>query len=204
MNAFRKWRYGNWFIPVVSGLLILVSFGVEKLFGGSWNVTVGPQWWIDAGEHAHGSGHVFTLANAFMLAAAIVAGYGIVVKAVRALLVKFISIDLLVSIAAIGATLIGNFWEAAAVTFLFAIGHALEAGTMNKTRAALAELVAVAPDVAVVMRDGEQVEIAAHQVRMGEIVLVKNGAKVPVDGQVVSGTGAIDEASITGESIPVE
>ena len=75
---------------------------------------------------------------------------------------------------------------------------------MNKTRAALAELVAVAPDVAVVMRDGEQVEIAAHQVRMGEIVLVKNGAKVPVDGQVVSGTGAIDEASITGESIPVE
>lgn len=204
MNAFRKWRYGNWFIPVVSGLLILVSFGVEKLFGGSWNVTVGPQWWIDAGEHAQGSGHVFTLANAFMLAAAIVAGYGIVVKAVRALLVKFISIDLLVSIAAIGATLIGNFWEAAAVTFLFAIGHALEAGTMNKTRAALAELVAVAPDVAVVMRDGEQVEIAAHQVRMGEIVLVKNGAKVPVDGQVVSGTGAIDEASITGESIPVE
>jgi len=204
VNAFRKWRYGNWFIPVVSGLLILVSFGVEKLFGGSWNVTVGPQWWIDAGEHAHGSGHVFTLANAFMLAAAIVAGYGIVVKAVRALLVKFISIDLLVSIAAIGATLIGNFWEAAAVTFLFAIGHALEAGTMNKTRAALAELVAVAPDVAVVMRDGEQVEIAAHQVRMGEIVLVKNGAKVPVDGQVVSGTGAIDEASITGESIPVE
>ena len=89
-------------------------------------------------------------------------------------------------------------------TFLFAIGHALEAGTMNKTRAALAELVAVAPDVAVVMRDGDQVEIAAHQVRMGEIVLVKNGAKVPVDGQVVSGTGAIDEASITGESIPVE
>lgn len=204
MNALRTWRYGNWFIPVVSGLLILVSFGVEYAFGRAWNITVGPQWWIDAGEHAHGSGHEFTLANAFMLAAAIVAGYGIVVKAVRALMVKLISIDLLVSIAAIGATLIGNFWEAAAVTFLFAIGHALEAGTMNKTRAAMAELVAVAPDVAVVMRDGEQVEVAAHQVRMGEIVLVKNGAKIPVDGQVVSGTGAIDEASITGESIPVE
>lgn len=204
MNALRKWRYGNWFVPVISGLLILLSFTIENLFAGAWNVTVGPQWWIDAGEHAHGSGDAFTLANAFMLAAAIVAGYGIVVKAVRALMVRFISIDLLVSIAAIGATLIGNFWEAAAVTFLFAIGHALEAGTMNKTRAALAELVAVAPDTAVVMRDGDQVEVAAHLVRMGEIVLVKNGAKVPVDGQVVSGTGAIDEASITGESIPVE
>ena len=82
MNAFRKWRYGNWFIPVVSPP-ILVSFGVEKAFGSSWNVTVGPQWWIDAGEHAHGSGHVFTLANAFMLAAAIVAGYGIVEGLVR-------------------------------------------------------------------------------------------------------------------------
>lgn len=204
MNALRKWRYGNWFVPVISGLLILLSFAIENLFAGAWNITVGPQWWIDAGEHAHGSGDAFTLANAFMLAAAIVAGYGIVVKAVRALMVRFISIDLLVSIAAIGATLIGNFWEAAAVTFLFAIGHALEAGTMNKTRAALAELVAVAPDTAVVMRDGDQVEVAAHLVRMGEIVLVKNGANVPVDGQVVSGTGAIDEASITGESIPVE
>ncbi|WP_230953365.1 heavy metal translocating P-type ATPase, partial [Propionibacterium freudenreichii] len=95
-------------------------------------------------------------------------------------------------------------WEAAAVTFLFAIGHALEAATLNKTRSALAELVAVAPDSAVVVRDGEQQEIPAGQVRMGEIVLVKNGSKVPVDGQVVSGSGAIDEASITGESIPVE
>ncbi|WP_287031491.1 cation-translocating P-type ATPase [Glutamicibacter sp.] len=108
------------------------------------------------------------------------------------------------SVAAIGAVIIGNFWEAAAVTFLFAIGHALEAATLNKTRSALAELVAVAPDSAIVVRDGEQQEIPAGQVRMGEIVLVKNGAKVPVDGQVVSGTGAIDEASITGESIPVE
>ncbi|WBL20732.1 heavy metal translocating P-type ATPase [Citricoccus sp. NR2] len=204
MTAFRTWRRGNWFIPVVSGILILASFGVEQLASGAWNITVGPQWWIDAGEHAHGTGHVFTLAYAFMLAAAIVAGYGIVVKAFRALMVKFISIDLLVSIAAIGATIIGNFWEAAAVTFLFAIGHALEAGTMNKTRAALATLVAVAPDTAVVLRDGGQVEIPASHVRMGEIVLVKNGAKVPVDGQVVSGAGAIDEASITGESIPVE
>lgn len=204
MNTLRKLRYGNWFVPVVAGLLILLSFGVEKLADGAWNATVGPQWWIHAGELAHGSGEVFTLANALMLAAAIVAGYSIVVKAVRSLMVKFISIDLLVSIAAIGAILIGNFWEAAAVTFLFAIGHALEAGTMNKTRAALAELVAVAPDTAVVMRDGDQVEVPAHLVRMGEIVLVKNGAKVPVDGQVVSGTGAVDEASITGESIPAE
>ncbi|MCT1829448.1 heavy metal translocating P-type ATPase [Brevibacterium luteolum] len=204
MNALRRWRYSNWFIPVAAGLLILTSFGVERLVAGAWNLELTSQWWIDPGEHAHCSGHAFTLANAFMLAAAVVAGYGIVIKAARALMVRFISIDLLVSIAAIGAVLIGNFWEAAAVTSLFAIGHALEAGTMNKTRSALAELVAVAPDSAVVMRDGEQVEVAAHDVRMGDVVLVKNGAKVPVDGQVIAGTGSVDEASITGESIPVE
>ena len=204
MNRLRRWWFGNWSVPVLAGILILLSFGVEKLLGGAWNLTIGPQWWIDAGEHAHGSGHVFTLANLLMLAAAIVAGYNIAVNAFRALMTKFISIDLLVSIAAIGAVLIGNFWEAAAVTALFAVGHALEAATMNKTRSALAELVAVAPDSAIVLRDGNQVEIAAAEVRMGEVVIVKNGAKVPVDGQIVAGTGAVDEASITGESIPVE
>lgn len=204
MNWIRKWWSGNWAVPVIAGVLILASFAVEHLAGGVWNTTLTPQWWIDAGEHAHGSGHAFTLANLLMLAAAVVAGYGIVLSAVRALSTKMVSIDLLVSVAAIGAVLIGNFWEAAAVTFLFSVGHALEAATMNKTRSALAELVAVAPDTAVVMREGEQHEIPADQVRMGEIVLVKNGAKVPVDGQVVAGNAGLDEASITGESMPAE
>lgn len=204
MNRLQKWVYGNWPVPVVSGVLIIISFAIQWLAGGVANLTVSPQWWLDAEAHATHASAAFTLGDVFMIAAAVVAGYGIVVKAVRALIAKVVGIDLLVSVAAIGAVIIGNFWEAAAVTFLFAIGHALEAATLNKTRSALAELVAVAPDSAIVVRDGEQQEIPAGQVRMGEIVLVKNGAKVPVDGQVVSGTGAIDEASITGESIPVE
>lgn len=204
MNRLQKWVYGNWSVPVVSGVLIIISFAIQRLAGGVANLTVSPQWWLDVGAHATHASAAFTLGDVFMIAAAVVAGYGIVAKAVRALIAKVVGIDLLVSVAAIGAVIIGNFWEAAAVTFLFAIGHALEAATLNKTRSALAELVAVAPDSAIVVRDGEQQEIPAGQVRMGEIVLVKNGAKVPVDGQVVSGTGAIDEASITGESIPVE
>ncbi|WP_256838001.1 heavy metal translocating P-type ATPase [Ornithinimicrobium faecis] len=199
MNPVQKVVRGKWFIPGLSGLLILASLLVDRTIGGELTA----RWWIDAGAHATGS-DVFTLADLLMLLAAVVAGHQIVVKAVNALLTRVIGIDLLVSVAAIGAVLIGNFWEAAAVTFLFAIGHALEAATLNKTRSALAELVAVAPDFAIVLRDGEQVEVPAGQVAMGEIVLVKNGAKVPVDGQVVAGTGAIDEASITGESIPVE
>src|SRR5690606_26238869 len=109
-----------------------------------------------------------------------------------------------VSVAATGALVIGEVWEAAAVAFLFSVGHALEARTMTRTRAALAELVAVAPDVAVVLRDGVQVEVPSVQVATGETVLVKNGAKVPVDGVVTGGAAALVEASITGESVPVE
>jgi Cd2+/Zn2+-exporting ATPase len=139
-----------------------------------------------------------------MVTAAVVAGTGIVRGAVRALRVRTVGIDLLVSVAAVGAVLIGEYWEAAAVTVLFAVGHALEAATLARTRSALAELVAVAPDVAVVVRDGEQVQVPALAVRPGESVLVKNGAKVPVDGVVTGGSGAVDESTVTGESIPVE
>ena len=180
MNRVQSWIYGRWAIPAVSGVLILASFAASEV--------VGSVRWADV----------------LMIAAAVVAGYNIVVKAARALVARTVGIDLLVAVAAIGAVIIGNYWEAAAVTFLFAVGHALESATLNKTRSALAELVAVAPDTAVVLRDGEQVEVPAADVAMGEVVLVKNGAKVPVDGQVVAGTGAVDEASITGESIPVE
>ncbi|MBD7956432.1 cadmium-translocating P-type ATPase [Microbacterium sp. Sa4CUA7] len=204
MNRMQKWVSGNWSVPLVSGVLIIISFALQRLADGAADLTVSPQWWLDAGAHAAHAGAVFTLGDAFMIAAAVVTGYGIVVTAVRSLTGKVIGIDLLVSVAAIGAVIIGNFWEAAAVTFLFAVGHALEAATLDKTRSALTALVAVAPDSAIVVRDGRQQEVPAAQVRMGEIVLVKNGAKVPVDGEVVSGTGAIDEASITGESIPVE
>ena len=204
MTRLQTWARGTWAVPVVSGVLILLSFALQHLAGGAWNAAVGPQWWIDAGEHAHTAASAFTLADVAMLAATAVAGYRILLQAARALTARVIGIDLLVSVAALGAVVIGNFWESAAVTFLFAVGHALESATLTKTRSALAELVAVAPDTAVVLRDGAQVQVPAGQVQVGETVLVKNGAKVPVDGIVLDGTGALDEASITGESIPVE
>ncbi|MGB3956315.1 MAG: cation-translocating P-type ATPase [Brooklawnia sp.] len=180
MTNVHQWLHNRWAVPVISGILILASILTANLGGAQLP------------------------ADLLMIAAAVVAGMPIVVKSVRALLVRVIGIDLLVSIAAIGAVIIGEYWEAAAVTFLFAIGGALENATLSKTRSALAELVAVAPDTAVVLRDAQQVEISAAEVEPGETVLVKNGAKVPVDGIVVGGSGALDEASITGESIPVE
>src|SRR5690606_4667030 len=156
--------------------------------------------------HAAGDGAAPAVAvsRLLMAAAAVVAGLPIAIKAVRALRHRTVAIDLLVTVAATGALVIGEVWEAAAVTVLFSVGHALEAGTMARPRAALAELVAGAPDVAVVLRDGAQVEVASAEVAPGETVLVKSGAKVPVDGVVTAGAAALDEASITGESVPVE
>jgi len=138
-----------------------------------------------------------------MLAATVVAGAGIVRNAVAALLVKVVGIDLLVTVAALGAVLIGEHWEAAAVTFLFSVGNALEGATIARTRSALRELVEAAPETATVLRGAEQVEVPAWQVAAGETVLVKNGARVPVDGEVIGGEGSLDEAAITGESLPV-
>ncbi len=125
-------------------------------------------------------------------------------QAWRALAVRVVGIDLLVSVASVGAVAIGELWEAAAVTTLFAVGKALEGATLERTRGALSDLVASAPDRAVVVRDGRQVEVPAYEVRPGETVLVRHGEKVPVDGVVVAGFGAVDEATITGESVPAE
>ena len=194
----------DWVAPVIAGMLIAASFALQWLGGGAADLALGPAWWLDAGVHDAHAGSSFTVADALQIAATAITGWRIARQSWRALKVRMIGIDLLVTVAALGAVVIGNFWEAAAVTFLFAVGHALEAATVNRTRSALTALIEVAPDTAVVVRDGVQEEVPAGAVRVGETVLVKNGAKVPVDGRVTAGTGAVDESSITGESIPVE
>ena len=129
----------------------------------------------------------------------------IAIQAYQALRVKVVSIDVLVTIAVTGAFIIRNFEESAIVTFLFLFGAYLEQRTLNKTRAAIKELTEMAPESALKqMENGEFVEVGVEEVDVGDVLLVKTGAKIPVDGKVLSGAGSINEASITGESIPVE
>ncbi len=129
----------------------------------------------------------------------------IAIQAFQALRVKVVSIDVLVTIAVIGAFLIKNFEESAIVTFLFLFGAILEQRTLNKTRSAIKELTEMAPESALKqMENGEFEEVEVDEVEVGDILLVKTGAKIPVDGTVLSGEGSINEASITGESLPVE
>lgn len=128
----------------------------------------------------------------------------IAIQAYQALKVKVVSIDVLVTIAVIGAFLIKNLEESAIVTFLFLFGAFLEQRTLNKTRSAIKELTEMAPESALKqMENGEFEEVEVDEVDVGDILLVKTGAKIPVDGTVLSGEGHINEASITGESVMV-
>lgn len=143
--------------------------------------------------------------DGLMITAAVVAGYQIAISAVQALRIRMISIDLLVIVAAVGALFINNYWESAAVTFLFALGKALEKATMNRTRKALSDLVDQAPETATRLGGGGSTEtVELWELVPGDTVLVRNGEQIPVDGKVISGHGGVDEATITGESVPAE
>lgn len=139
-----------------------------------------------------------------MVAASLLGIAPIAIQAYQALRVKVVSIDVLVTVAVGGAFMISNFEESAIVTFLFLFGAYLEQRTLNKTRSAIKELTEMAPETALKQTDdGGFEEVDVDEVDVGDILLVKTGAKVPVDGTVLSGFGYINEASITGESIPV-
>lgn len=144
------------------------------------------------------------LANSLMIIAAVVAGYRIAISALHALRFRILGINALVTIAAVGAIIIGEYWEAAVVTFLFSLGSYLEARTMDKTREALKKLMELAPQVARVKKDGKEFEVPAEDVQKGDIVIVRSGEKIPVDGKVLTGRASVNQAAITGESLPVE
>lgn len=167
-------------ITLISGILIVIGFFAHFGFGNT---------------------QVFNIA---FIIASILGVAPIAIQAFGALKVKVISIDVLVTIAVIGAFLIQNYEESAIVTFLFLFGSWLEARTLNSTRSAIKELTEMAPEVAFKqMENGEFEEVDVWDVDEGDILQVRTGGKVPVDGTVVIGEGHINEASITGEADPV-
>lgn len=140
--------------------------------------------------------------RALLVLASVTAGARIATTAVRSLASRQVSIELLVTIAAVGAIFIGEVWEAAAVTFLFTLGAWLEARTLQATRRALAELMELTPDLALVIRDGTVTEVSPWQVRQDETVIVRPGMRLAVDGEVTDGSSTVSEAAITGEPLP--
>lgn len=177
----QKWLMKNRNrLTAATGILIVLAFAAK---------------WLFKGEAAE---------SGLLLAASLIGGFPIAASAWQALKVKVISIDLLVTLAILGAFVIQEFEESAIVAFLFLFGAYLEQKTLAKTRSAIEELVEMVPETALRQTaDGDFEEVDLDDLDEGDIVLVKTGGKIPVDGEVVSGSGTANEASITGESMPL-
>jgi Cd2+/Zn2+-exporting ATPase len=114
-----------------------------------------------------------------------------------------LDIDFLMVIAAIGAAVVGAWAEGAFLLFLFALANALERYALDRARDAIRALAALAPDTARVLIHGRETEVPIEQVRPGDVVVVRPGERIAVDGTVRAGTSSADQAPITGESVPV-
>ncbi|WP_334352836.1 heavy metal translocating P-type ATPase [Companilactobacillus sp. HBUAS56257] len=146
-----------------------------------------------------------TLGTVAMIIASIIGAIPVALHAFSALQNKVISIELLVTIAVIGAFIIGEYEESAVVTFLFLFGSFLEQKTLEKTRSSVRSLTQMAPTTALLINeDGTTEEVDVDDLDEGDHVVVKPGGQIPVDGKIIDGTGYMNEASITGESTPVE
>lgn len=168
----------EWARLAVVGILVALSWsGVLKPWLGSFDVAI----------------------------AAIAIGiYPFLKKCWRTLKARAIDADLFMTMGVTAATAIGEFLSAGVITFFMLIAEMLEEITSRRSRKALADLIDTAPDTARIKRNGEDIEVPVAQIHHDDIVLVRSGDKVPVDGIILSGSGSLNQAPITGESIPVE
>ena len=177
----QKWlsHYRNW-LTAITGVLIILAFSSK---------------WVFSSEQG---------AAYLLFVASLVGGLPIFVQAYQVLIVKVSSIDLLLTLAILGAFVIKEFEESAIVAFLFLFGAYLEQRTLAKTRSAIKNLVEMVPETTFrKLHNCDFEEVSVEEVNEEDILLVKTGGKIPVDGEVIFGSGTANEASITGESIPV-
>jgi Cd2+/Zn2+-exporting ATPase len=131
-------------------------------------------------------------------------GYFTAKEAIQTVAKGGFEIDFLMLVAAIGAAILGEWAEGALLLFLFSMGHALEHYAMNKARKSIAALAELAPKTALLKRNGKTEEVGIEELSVGDIIVVKPNSKISADGVVVSGTSSVNQAPITGESVPVD
>lgn len=165
---------------VAAGLVLGLGYGMEKAGGGPAIVLP-----------------VYVLSY-------VLGGYDIARHGLKALARGRFTIDLLMTVAAVGAAALGEWAEGGLLLFLFSLGHALEEEAMDRARGAITALGELSPKTARVRRDGEAHEVAVGELLRGDVVVVRAGERVPVDGTVCAGRSSIDESALTGESLPVE
>lgn len=173
------WKDRHLLVPIAAGVLLAVGYALE---------------WSGVGVPA-----------TIVLALSLIAGASTFVPgAVRRLLRRRLGVGLLMTIAAVGAVLLGYVGEAAALAFLFSIAEALEDRAMDRARSGLRALLSLVPETATVSRLAGTVEVRTAEIQELDLLLVKAGERIATDGIVTSGRSSIDASAITGESIPVE
>lgn len=154
---------------------------------------------------AYGLGHFFPRLDPWIFIAALL--IGLVPIARRAVMAGLsgtpFSIETLMTIAAIGAVIIGASEEAAAVVFLFLVGELLEGVAAGRARSSIRALTALVPKTARLVDGGATREVPAESLEIGDVILVRPGERIPADGAVLDGAGSVNEAPVTGESVPV-
>ncbi|MCY9659507.1 heavy metal translocating P-type ATPase [Paenibacillus chondroitinus] len=144
-----------------------------------------------------------TAANLIFGLAILIGGYELFIKGVKGLVRFNFNMNTLMTVAIIGAAAIGKWEEGATVVFLFAISEALEAFSMEKARQSIHSLMDVAPKEATIRRGNQEIQVLVDDIQIGDIMIVKPGQKLAMDGKVIKGISAVNQAAITGESVPV-
>jgi Cd2+/Zn2+-exporting ATPase len=147
---------------------------------------------------------LIVLAGGLYLIAYVGGGWQTTRIAWQSLMHRELNIDVLMLLAAGGSALLGEFAEGAVLLFLFSLSHALESYILGHTRNAIRGLMELTPDVACVIRDRAEVSVAVDQVAVGDVILIRPAERVPLDGLVESGQSSVNEAPMTGESLPVD
>lgn len=150
------------------------------------------------------SGERATITISLYLVAIIIGGFQLFMEGIRDLFKLNFSMQLLMTIAIIGASIIGQWAEGSVVVILFSISETLEKFSMDKARQSIRSLMNIAPKEALVVRGGKEFSIQVEDILVGDIMLIKPGQKIAMDGEIIKGHSSVNQAAITGESVPVE
>jgi len=170
---------GGWLPLIVSGVVMAVGLALRYVRGPD------------------------VVSDLLLVVTMILSGYPIAIIGVKSLLRRSININLLITIAAVGAFAIGHLEECAAVVFLFNIAEKLEDYAADRARHSIESLMELKPEVATVRKEGGEVAVPVEDVWPGEVFVVRPGDRIPMDGVVIDGASGVDQATITGESTPV-
>lgn len=186
------WSQRETIVIAIAGVLYFTGLIVELLLPDVFNPSVNQ---ILPG---------LRVSDVLLLSALTVGGYHTARRGLRAVLNFRMSINFLVSVAVVGALVLGKFIEAASLAFLYGVAELLEDYAMYQAQGSLKELLELSPQVATVLRDKKETTVNVENIKVGETVVVRPGEKISMDGIVLEGTSSVNEAPVTGESLPVD